>query len=119
MPEKSAVRHTLSERQAQQLANVTKTAPMMTEITPRWLVPFLQWVPVEAGTYRVNKVVPATPGTRTVECSPGQEVELPEIYVEYEEKPREQDRKSTRLNSSHTVISYAVFCLKKKKKNKY
>src|SRR5438034_1667795 len=28
---------------------------------------------------------------------------------------RTQDRKSTRLNSSHTVISYAVFCLKKKK----
>src|SRR5438034_8579397 len=28
----------------------------------------------------------------------------------------DQDRKSTRLNSSHTVISYAVFCLKKKKK---
>src|SRR5438034_11315070 len=29
-----------------------------------------------------------------------------------------EDRKSTRLNSSHTVISYAVFCLKKKKKDK-
>src|SRR5438132_1409357 len=29
-----------------------------------------------------------------------------------------RDRKSTRLNSSHTVISYAVFCLKKKNKNK-
>src|SRR5438034_8792580 len=28
---------------------------------------------------------------------------------------RPRDRKSTRLNSSHTVISYAVFCLKKKK----
>src|SRR5699024_12092552 len=28
------------------------------------------------------------------------------------------DRKSTRLNSSHVSISYAVFCLKKKKKNK-
>src|SRR5256885_4375313 len=28
----------------------------------------------------------------------------------------EEDRKSTRLNSSHLVISYAVFCLKKKKK---
>src|SRR5258708_25051373 len=28
------------------------------------------------------------------------------------------DRKSTRLNSSHQIISYAVFCLKKKKKNK-
>src|SRR5690348_18190439 len=30
----------------------------------------------------------------------------------------EVDRKSTRLNSSHPSISYAVFCLKKKKKNK-
>src|SRR5256885_8071129 len=29
--------------------------------------------------------------------------------------PRARDRKSTRLNSSHLVISYAVFCLKKKK----
>src|SRR5437667_8272154 len=29
-----------------------------------------------------------------------------------------EDRKSTRLNSSHITISYAVFCLKKKKKNK-
>src|SRR5947208_11924148 len=29
-----------------------------------------------------------------------------------------QDRKSTRLNSSHQIISYAVFCLKKKKKKK-
>src|SRR2546422_7523451 len=31
---------------------------------------------------------------------------------------RERDRKSTRLNSSHGYISYAVFCLKKKKKKK-
>src|SRR2546430_4234590 len=30
----------------------------------------------------------------------------------------ELDRKSTRLNSSHSQISYAVFCLKKKKKNR-
>src|SRR5438552_10312940 len=29
------------------------------------------------------------------------------------------DRKSTRLNSSHQIISYAVFCLKKKKNNKF
>src|SRR5690625_1831087 len=32
--------------------------------------------------------------------------------------PRLRDRKSTRLNSSHVAISYAVFCLKKKKKGK-
>src|SRR5690349_24074532 len=33
--------------------------------------------------------------------------------------PTPLDRKSTRLNSSHVEISYAVFCLKKKKKKKY
>src|SRR5262245_64406576 len=33
-----------------------------------------------------------------------------------QDRPREADRKSTRLNSSHLGISYAVFCLKKKKK---
>src|SRR5207244_11866851 len=33
-------------------------------------------------------------------------------------RPHVQDRKSTRLNSSHQIISYAVFCLKKKKNNK-
>src|SRR5438874_9392449 len=32
---------------------------------------------------------------------------------------RVEDRKSTRLNSSHVEISYAVFCLKKKKKNSH
>src|SRR5207253_4034269 len=32
------------------------------------------------------------------------------------QKPKSKDRKSTRLNSSHVAISYAVFCLKKKKK---
>src|SRR5256885_3932897 len=33
--------------------------------------------------------------------------------------PCKRDRKSTRLNSSHLVISYAVFCLKKKNNNQY
>src|SRR3712207_7578882 len=32
-------------------------------------------------------------------------------------RPLEEDRESTRLNSSHAKISYAVFCLKKKKNN--
>jgi hypothetical protein len=89
MPDKAEVRHTLSELQARQLATVTKTVPMMQAITPRWLVNFLQWVPIEAGTYRVNKVVPSRPGSRTIECSPDEDVDLPEIYVDYEEKPRE------------------------------
>src|SRR5690242_21030704 len=34
-------------------------------------------------------------------------------------RPVNEDRKSTRLNSSHMSISYAVFCLKKKKNKKY
>src|SRR5256885_5410012 len=41
------------------------------------------------------------------------------VDAEYERpagRAHEVDRKSTRLNSSHLVISYAVFCLKKKKK---
>src|SRR5437588_7601084 len=42
----------------------------------------------------------------------------PETIQRSESQPQRAtiDRKSTRLNSSHTVISYAVFCLKKKKK---
>src|SRR2546427_1022450 len=42
------------------------------------------------------------------------------VYSEKSGKEAErlQDRKSTRLNSSHSQISYAVFCLKKKKKQK-
>src|SRR5438034_7321700 len=42
---------------------------------------------------------------------------LEELMRAFEANIIRQDRKSTRLNSSHTVISYAVFCLKKKKKN--
>src|SRR2546421_5935553 len=51
------------------------------------------------------------PATRAVR----ELVRRPVVLVELE---RDQDRKSTRLNSSHDQISYAVFCLKKKKKNK-
>src|SRR5256885_5096992 len=47
------------------------------------------------------------------------EVDLDERLEDAEDVARDQDRKSTRLNSSHLVISYAVFCLKKKKKMKY
>src|ERR1700722_4988628 len=40
-----------------QLANATKTVPQLATITPRWLLHLLSWVPVEAGIYRVNRVV--------------------------------------------------------------
>src|SRR5690554_7784305 len=48
---------------------------------------------------------------RTFNCGVGMIIVVPENKVS-------EDRKSTRLNSSHVRISYAVFCLKKKKKKK-
>src|SRR2546422_7941382 len=45
-------------------------------------------------------------------------LELTELQqVQRRRDERERDRKSTRLNSSHGYISYAVFCLKKKKRS--
>src|SRR3712207_7703134 len=46
-----------------------------------------------------------------------EDISAPRCF-EIEQRLRDLDRKSTRLNSSHANISYAVFCLKKKKKIK-
>jgi CRP-like cAMP-binding protein len=46
----------LGQEAARKLATTTKTIPMMGSITPHWLLRFLPWVDVEAGTYRVNRV---------------------------------------------------------------
>jgi hypothetical protein len=46
----------LGDAAARQLANTTKTVPQLATISPRWLVHLLQWLPVDADTYRVNKV---------------------------------------------------------------
>ena len=39
----------LGDNAARQLANATKTAPILSTISPRWLTHLLQWLPVEAG----------------------------------------------------------------------
>src|SRR5256885_3844734 len=44
-------------------------------------------------------------------------IEGPTLFCQIHAPEDLEDRKSTRLNSSHLVISYAVFCLKKKKNN--
>jgi len=80
-------RHTLGDRAARQLANTTKTAPQMGAITPRWLVRFLAWRPVESGTFRVNRVRADAPVEVT--CGAPDEGELPGTFVDYEEQPRE------------------------------
>ncbi len=89
--------HSLGEKAAFQLANVTKTAPQYKAITPRWLVRLLDWKPLEAGTLRVNRVVENE--TVTVVCDLKDEHTIPESFVNYEEKPREYT-----LNSISAVV---------------
>jgi hypothetical protein len=87
----------LSDVAARTLANATKTVPMMGTITPRWLAHLLNWVPVEAGIYRVNKVKHAE--NVVVDCSAKDERELPATFVDYEEWGREYV-----LNAVNTVL---------------
>src|SRR5437867_6337588 len=47
--------------------------------------------------------------------SPQSELDAPRLAFQFFLLASDQDRKSTRLNSSHRTISYAVFCLKKKR----
>src|SRR2546428_9614537 len=53
-----------------------------------------------------------------VDVVPGQHLVQRPVALRVEVQVHAQDRKSTRLNSSHDQISYAVFCLKKKKKKR-
>ncbi len=87
----------LSDVAARQLANATKTVPQMSRITPRWLTHLLQWVPVEAGIYRLNRVKDES--KVTVACSDRDERVLPETFVDYDEHPREY-----MLSSVNTVV---------------
>jgi Phage capsid-like protein len=91
-------RVSLREESAFQLANVTKTAPQFGAITPRWLVRFLDWKPIEAGTFRVNKV----DESKVIESTCGHEDEstLASTFVDYVEKPREY-----RLSSINAVLN--------------
>jgi hypothetical protein len=77
----------LSDVGARQLANATKSAPQLSTLTPRWLVHLLSWVPVEAGIYRLNRVV--HPEEVDVACLARDESELPQTFVPYEEAPKE------------------------------
>jgi hypothetical protein len=79
--------HALGDNAAKKLANTTKTPPQWELITPRWLVSLLQWVPVEAGTYRVNQVRGDDPVE--VLCGARDERIVPDQFIPYEDKPRE------------------------------
>src|SRR3989442_9078355 len=63
-------------------------------------------------------VAEPVPGGRVLHPRAGHEREPDSGPLDGIESAHEPDRKSTRLNSSHVRISYAVFCLKKKKAKK-
>ena len=97
MSETITVQRALGDNAARQLANATKTVPQLSAITPRWLVHLLQWVPVEAGIYRLNKVKNAN--DIRVACTKRDESVLPETFVDYEDPAREYF-----LNAVTTVL---------------
>lgn len=97
MAELHAAPQALGDNAARQLANATKTVAQLSTISPRWLVHFLQWLPVEAGIYRLNQV--KNPKDVRVACSHRDEAELPQTFVDYEDKPREYF-----LNAVSTIL---------------
>jgi hypothetical protein len=92
------IRASLREEAAFQLANVTKTAPQFGAITPRWLVRFLDWKPLEAGTLRLNKVDESKIIDST--CDHSDESPLAPTFVEYQDQPREY-----RLSSINAILN--------------
>jgi hypothetical protein len=105
-PTASSTPHSVSvsDAAARQLANATKTVPQMASITPRWLTHMMSWVPVEAGIYRVNKVV--HPESMHIACDNYDESPLPDTFIDYEPEPREYRLKAVQtILDVHTRVS--------------
>src|SRR2546427_8731332 len=86
-------------------------------------------VPTVQGAGSPSSMVLSVPGVRvrtsrarsrekSIASTSREDVTSPEVTSSREVDAMDLDRKSTRLNSSHSQISYAVFCLKKKKRYK-
>jgi len=104
MSTENEVQSALSDNAARQLANATKTTPQLSIISPRWLVYLLQWTPVEAGIFRLNRV--KNPRQVTVTCSQRDESEIKPTFVDYDEKPREYFLNAvTSVVDVHTRVS--------------
>lgn len=104
MSTENEVQLALGDNAARQLANATKTTPQLSIISPRWLVHLLQWTPVEAGIFRLNKV--KNPARVTVTCSKRDESEIKPTFVDYDDKPREYFLNAvTSVVDVHTRVS--------------
>ena len=94
----------LGDVAARQLAIATRTVPQMASITPRWLTHLMNWIPVESGVYRLNKVKEGS--TAQVDCSSRDEKVLPHTFVDYIENPREYNLSAVNtLVDVHTRVS--------------
>jgi hypothetical protein len=82
------------------LADVTKTAPQYAALTPRWITRFLEFKGLDAGIYRLNKVVEGETPLDVLCSQDPSKVEIPQGYIEYQTKPREYQ-----LNSISTIIN--------------
>lgn len=99
--------YSLNPNTAKNLSNSTISVPMMESITPRWLLTFLSWVPVEAGIYRLNKVkkyydVNENDGqenTLNLKSFPLGENDISINYPDYDDRPKEYI-----LNSIQTIL---------------
>src|SRR6187402_3734011 len=97
MPDQKPKQTALGDVAARQLAVATRTVPQLSTITPRWLTHLLNWIPVESGVYRLNKVKDAE--KVEVDCSARDERALPQTFVDYIENPREYN-----LSAVNTVV---------------
>lgn len=87
MAEQNRKQTALGDVAARQLAIATRTVPQMSIISPRWLTHLLDWIPVESGVYRLNRVKDEE--NVEVDCSGRDERALPQTFVDYVENPRE------------------------------
>lgn len=99
MAEKNVL-NALGRDAAYQLANVTKTAPQFGAITPRWVSRFIEYKGLEAGIYRVNKVVEGDTPLDALCSQDPTRVEIPQGYIEYQTEPREYQ-----LDSIATIVN--------------
>jgi hypothetical protein len=85
---------------AYQLANVVKTPPQYGALTPKWLARVLEFKGLEAGIYRVNRVVEGDTPLDVLCSQDPKKVDIPQGYIEYQTRPREY-----RLSSISTIIN--------------
>ena len=104
MADKIKQQTALGDVAARQLAIATRTVPQLLKITPRWLTHLLNWIPVESGVYRLNKVKDAD--NVEVDCSARDERALPQTFVDYIDNPREYNLSAvTTVVDIHTRVS--------------